>query len=154
MKWILTTLKTKWKNPLRLSTTHFTLNPLNKLPNYEDRRGRGNSQNPYLSIQNGRNTNGKNKPFWKQKAWEVGVSSADGLNIMWHIPAKLSSVQSRSRHQERTLIFMIVLSWGGVSPRYRLYMYYFLWIHFLSLISESFYHLTPPHLFAITGSNG
>ena len=42
-----------------------------------------------------------------------GVSPTDGLALMWHIPIKLSSAQSRSRHQERTLIFMIVLSWGG-----------------------------------------
>ena len=61
---------TKWKNPSRLSTTHLTLKPLNTLPNNEDQRGIGKSQNPYLSIQNGRNTNGKNKPFWKQKLWE------------------------------------------------------------------------------------
>ena len=57
MRWILTTLKTKWKNPLRLSMTHLTLNPLKTLPNNDDRRERGNAQNPYPSIQNGRSTN-------------------------------------------------------------------------------------------------
>ena len=34
-------------------------------------------------------------------------------------------------HQERTLIFMIVLSWGGVSPSYRLCMDYILSVYFL-----------------------
>ena len=57
-KWILTTCKMKWKNPSRLSMTHLTLNPLNTLPNNKDRRGRGNAQNPYPSIQNRRSTNG------------------------------------------------------------------------------------------------
>ena len=44
----------------------------------------------------------------------------------------------------RTVIFMIVLRWGEVSPSYRLYMYYFPSIYFLSLISESCYHLNLP----------
>ena len=76
MKWILTTLKMKRKNTSRLSTAHLTVNPHSTLPNDEDQWGRGKSQNPYLSIQNERYTNGKNKPFWKQKAWEgrVGMS--------------------------------------------------------------------------------
>ena len=39
-----------------------------------------------------------------------GVSPIDGVSLVWHIPAKLSSAESRSRHQEWTLIFMIVLS--------------------------------------------
>ena len=39
---------------------------------------------------------------------------------------------------------MIVLSWRGVSPTYRLFMYYFLSIYFLSLISESCNHLNLP----------
>ena len=73
-----------------------------------------------------------------------GVSPTDGLALMWHILVKLSSAQSRSRHEEQTLIFMIVLSWGEVSPSYRLRMYYFLSIYFLSLISESCYHLNLP----------
>ena len=45
-----------------------------------------------------------------------GVSSTDGLALRWHIPAELCSAQFRSHHQERTLIFMIVLSWGGATP--------------------------------------
>ena len=50
MKWILITRKMKQKNPSRLSMTHLTLNPLNTLPNNEDRRGRGNAQNPYCNT--------------------------------------------------------------------------------------------------------
>ena len=38
------------------------------------------------------------------------------------------------------VMFMIMLSWGEVSPSYRLCMYYFPSIYFLSLISESCYH--------------
>ena len=68
-----------------------------------------------------------------------GVSPTEGLALMWYIPAKFSSEQS-----PRTVMFMIVLSWGGVSPSYLLSMYYFLSIYFLSLISESCYHLNLP----------
>ena len=73
-----------------------------------------------------------------------GIYPTDGLALMWHIPTKFSSELSRNRHQERTLIFMMVLSWGGVSPSYRLCMYYFLSIYFLSHISEPCYHFNLP----------
>ena len=42
------------------------------------------------------------------------------------------------------IMFMIVLSWEEVSPSYRLFMYYFPSIYFLSLISESCYHFNLP----------
>ena len=55
---------------------------------------------------------------------------------------RLSSLlHSLSEPSPRTVIFMTVLSRGGVSPSYRLCMYYFLSIYFLSLISELCYHL-------------
>ena len=83
--------------------------------------------------------------FYLEECW--GVSSTDGLALMWHIPTKLSSAQSWSSLSEpspRTVIFMMVLSWGGISPSYRLCMYSFLSIYFLSHISESCYHLNLP----------
>ena len=55
-----------------------------------------------------------------------------------------SLLRSLGEPSPRTVIFMIVLSWGRVSPSYRLCMYYFLSIYFLSLISESCYHLNLP----------
>ena len=82
-----------------------------------------------------------------------GVFPTDGLALMWHIPAKLSSAQSRRRYQEWTLIFMIVLSWGGVSPSYHLCMDYFLSIYFLSLISESCYYLNLPLTITLSNTN-
>ena len=99
----------KRKNPSRLSTIHLTLKPLNTLPNNEDRRGRGNPQNPYLSIQNGR----------KQKAWEVGVvvSPKDGLILMWHILTELSSAQSQS--QSRFSLSSVSVSVAVSESRYQ-----------------------------------
>ena len=71
----------------------------------------------------------------------VGVSPpTDGLALMWHIPSKLSSEPS----PRTDVMFMIVFSWGEFSPSCRLCMYYFPSIYFLSLISESCYHLNLP----------
>ena len=47
------------------------------------------------------------------------------------------------------VMFLIVLSWGEVPPSYRLCMYYFPSIYFLSLISESCYHFKLPLTIAI-----
>ena len=52
---------------------------------------------------------------------------------------------SASCHQERMLIFLIALSWGGVSPSYRLCMYHFPSIYFLSLISKLSFELPLDH---------
>ena len=53
-------------------------------------------------------------------------------------------LRSLGESSPKTVIFLIVLSWAGVSPGYRLWMYYFLSIYFLSLIFESCYHLNLP----------
>ena len=51
---------------------------------------------------------------------------------------------SLSEPSPRTVIFMIVLNWGGVSPSYHLGMYYFFSIYLLSHLSKSCYHLNLP----------
>ena len=50
------------------------------------------------------------------------------------------------------VMFMIVLSWGEVSPSYLLCMYYFPSIYFLSLIFESCYHFNLPLIITWTKS--
>ena len=68
---------------------------------------------------------------------------------MWHIPAKLSSAQSRWSVTKNGNIHDCVNLRRDFSS-YRLSMYYFLSIYFLSLISESCYHLNLPLTITIT----
>ena len=73
-----------------------------------------------------------------------GVSPTDRLTLS--NTYRLSSLLHRlSEPSPRTdVMFMIVLSWGEVSPSYRLCMYYFPSIYFLSFISESYHHFNLP----------
>ena len=74
----------------------------------------------------------------------VGVSPIDGLVLMWHIPTKLSSSQSRfclSESLPRAVIFLIVRLERGFSQQSFVYV---LFAFNIFLISVSCHHLNLP----------